>query len=114
MNCRTCAHATPMMDGDGRWHCDKHDKHLDASMQRTGCDDHNFIPPLLANWAEPIDADDDGVTYENKTNGKQFTNSHAHYSSAEIASCQSPKIIGDATTDRLKFEFDARLAGEAT
>lgn len=113
MNCRTCAHATPTMDGDGRWHCEKHDRHLDKASQRNGCDDHNFIPPLLANWAEPIDADGDGVTYRNKLTGNEFVNGAAQYRSDEIASVESPEMIGDATTDAIKSDFDARLAAEA-
>jgi hypothetical protein len=100
------------LDGDGRWHCEKHDRHLDKASQRNGCDDHNFIPPLLANWAEPIDADDDGVTYQNKLNGKTFTNSQSAYRSSEIASVDAPSIVGADTTDNLKQEFDGRLAGD--
>ena len=101
------------MDGDGRWHCEKHDRHLDKASQRNGCDDHNFIPPLLANWAEPIDADGDGVTYRNKLTGNEFVNGAKQYRSDEIASVEAPEVIGDATTDAIKSDFDARLAAES-
>ena len=39
VNCRTCAHATPETDGDGRWSCAEHKKDLTVQDQRSGCRD---------------------------------------------------------------------------
>lgn len=112
MNCRTCAHATPRLDGDARWVCEKFEKDLSGEDQKLGCDSHNFIPPMLDHWAEPTDSDGDNVHYVNKLNGKPFVNGPGGYKSSEIAAVVDVSIIGDDTTEMLKEEFPgAELVG---
>mgnify|MGYP001809815117 CR=1 FL=1 len=54
-NCRTCLHSTPMLDGDARWHCERHDHDLTREDQEVGCSAHLYIPELVP--GEQIDAD---------------------------------------------------------
>lgn len=58
VNCRTCAHATPMPDGE--WLCEKHGHLLSKEEQEAGCDDHMFLPGLL-NGTEVLDVTEDYV-----------------------------------------------------
>jgi CRISPR/Cas system-associated exonuclease Cas4 (RecB family) len=51
VNCRTCVAATPDVK-QGKWTCSKGIA-MDDGRQRKGCDDHLFIPPLLAKLGEP-------------------------------------------------------------
>jgi hypothetical protein len=112
MNCRTCVHSTPRMDGNARWVCEKHDKDLSGEDQKLGCDDHNFIPPMLEHWATPTDSDEHNVHYTNTLNGKPFVNGPGGYKSSEIAAVVDVSIIGDDTTEMLKEEFPgAELVG---
>lgn len=54
-NCRTCIHSTPMLDGDGRWRCDRHSRDLSVDDQKAGCGAHLYIPELVP--GKQIDAD---------------------------------------------------------
>lgn len=110
-NCRTCVHSTPMLDGDGRWHCERHSKDLTTQDQREGCQYHLMIPPLLETWATPIDSDYQSVTYNNILTGNEFINGKGGYSSKEIAACQSVEIIGNPIVDEIKNDFDAKVVG---
>lgn len=75
VNCRTCIHATPEMDGDARWSCALHGVDLSTDQQAKGCDQHRVIPALIAAWAKPVDADEEAnsVTYES-AEGVRFVN----------------------------------------
>ena len=87
INCRTCAHATPLMDGLGGWECARNKgEAIPLEFQRTGCPDHVFIPALLANWATVIDADErEGwIEYARKADEKRFRNGPMFLSSAEL------------------------------
>ena len=111
MNCRTCAHSTAETDGDGRWSCVKHKWDLNIKQQRTGCEDHRYIPPLLANWAELVELGDGNPRYKNLRSGNEFVNGDDGYSSAEIAAVQDVKFVGDAAADELKLKMGARVTG---
>ena len=66
VNCRTCAHSTPIAEKStsspetparkGPWKCERHNKSLSTTAQRSGCGDHLFIPSLI-NWAEAVKLD---------------------------------------------------------
>lgn len=60
-NCRTCLHATPEFDGDGRWSCARHQMDLSVATQREGCPNHLFLPSLVP--GEQFDHDADWVAY---------------------------------------------------
>ncbi|MBI1207403.1 MAG: oxidoreductase [Azospirillum sp.] len=60
-HCRSCLSSSPV---DGGWWCDRHSKHLSPKEQRAGCQNHLFIPALIA--GEQIDADIAGLWVEYK------------------------------------------------
>lgn len=46
-NCRTCAHSTPILNGDADWACNKYENDkIPLDFQRKGCDKHAFINGL--------------------------------------------------------------------
>ena len=47
VSCRTCVHATPEMDGDGRWSCALRKQDLSWAAQQAACEGHRFIPALM-------------------------------------------------------------------
>lgn len=74
VNCRTCAHSTPEMDGNGRWSCAHHRRDVTVQEQREGCQAHRFIPALVT-FAEAIDADPAANWIEYRTaDGQVFRN----------------------------------------
>jgi len=114
MNCRTCIHSTAELDGTARWSCAKHDKGLNGQDQLIGCDDHLFIPDLLANFATVVEySESDGtVIYENRLNGHRFfTNGTkpGNYLSREIAAAADAKVLGDELADTFKEKFQAEV-----
>lgn len=84
VNCRTCLHSTASLGppSPGFWHCGWDGFHwgnwLDVHAQSKGCPDHRYIPALLANIGEPIDADEaaNTVTYR-RNDGTEFVNDRA-------------------------------------
>jgi len=105
VNCRTCAHSTPVMDGDGDWDCDAHGREAwkHVSM-RTGCKDHRYIPILLERFAKQKDYVNGDVVYE--TEAGEFANgdpSNGALSSQEIRDCQQKVMLADCY--RIKREL---------
>ena len=102
VNCRTCAHSTPELDGDGRWSCARgHEMEV--------CTDHRFIPILLINFAEMIDSDGVNVTYRNKLTRTTFEN--GEWTSEEIRAAHDKKALGDPIINEAREVFSARVAG---
>lgn len=87
VNCRTCLHATPEDDGDGRWTCALRKVDLTVEQQRAGCHGHRYIPALIS-WARPVDASTAANWVEYRTDaGAVFRNGDPGqdcYSSAEL------------------------------
>lgn len=112
VNCRTCAHSTPVLDGDtGAWTCDLERVALDEDTQREGCTGHRYIPILLQRIGESADvaSEPDGnmaVTYR-LPNGTTFVNgAKPGYLSREIATAQaSLAMLGDEQIQELKAQF---------
>lgn len=102
VNCRTCAHSTPV--ADGKWSCAMH------GMANGTCDSHRYIPVFLENFAEVVDANQDGnfVMYRGKS-GNLFTN--GAYSSQEIHDCKDKSMLGDKKIDEVKRVFGAKVNG---
>ena len=75
VNCRTCAHSTPVVDrakddtGEGTWHCAMHNATIPKDAQVAGCPSHQFHPHLLDKQFEYVDAD----VYRTKA-GAEFRN----------------------------------------
>jgi hypothetical protein len=101
VNCRTCAHATPEMDGDGRWSCALYQGDIPTDFQRQGCTRHVYVPSLLAPY-KTIDAsiDENWIEYE-KPDGARFRNGDGYYSSEELRVCDHA-MIGDKGIEALK------------
>lgn len=95
-SCRTCLHATPERDGDGRWSCAKWGADIPLDAQKDGCGEHRYIPALLARWGTAEDASEaeswvayraaDGVTFRNGEWGPDS------FSSFELAAI-SPALL---------------------
>lgn len=113
VNCRTCAHSTPLPTGEnGRWDCARGRAEI-HSRPKAGCKEHRYIPILLERFAEPVDADGTNVEYRNKLTGERFSN--GELSSAEIRACADKRMLGqeriDPTIKELREEFGGAYAG---
>jgi CRISPR/Cas system-associated exonuclease Cas4 (RecB family) len=100
VNCRTCLHATPVLDGEaGEWTCAHYGEPCSEGLQREGCSQHRYIPVLLQRFAEPIDADEKAntVTYRNTATGAEFVNGDV--SSAEIRALADKRMLGQERID---------------
>jgi hypothetical protein len=105
VNCRTCAHATPITSaGDTTaplrpWRCELKGIPIKVATQCTGCDEHRHMPMLLR-WAELVEADSSTnfVGYRNLLTGERFNQGGAdashRYSSAEINAANDKRLIG--------------------
>ena len=109
VNCRTCVHATPEMDGNGRWSCARHRKDVSTDEQRKGCAEHRLIPDLMP-WAKVVSADEgeNWIEYTTPAGGKFFNGGELGWTSAELV--LGPKIAGlvsDPVLAEIKGEFGA-------
>jgi hypothetical protein len=86
--------------------------------QLNGCDEHLFIPVLIA-FAVPVDAGDDWVAYQIGGREQYFINCAAsgfpaidvpHYSSKEI-SALNPAAIGHPIIEAARKIFDGEVVG---
>lgn len=110
VNCRTCAHSTPDIHGEGgKWVC-ANEKLASApviseTLQRKGCAEHRYIPIFLARTAKPVDYHEGAVVYETKDGG-MFANgdgTNGTFTSAEIRKCGCKATLPDMV--QLKYEF---------
>jgi len=64
VHCRTCLHATPLLDGNAGWDCARWSKPLSLAEQDVGCPAHLYIPKLVVG-AEQVDFDEEReeITY---------------------------------------------------
>ena len=105
--CRSCAHSTPI--GNGEWHCENYDAAIPVDAQREGCDEHRFIPVLLERVAELVSADGNAVVWKNLLTGLPFD--QPTYSSRDMATARDFRVLGDATMNSFKEVFgnDSRV-----
>ena len=70
-HCRTCIHATPLMDGNAGWDCARWSKPISLAEQDAGCPAQLFIPELLPAY-EQIDVSEENetITYRHRTTGQ--------------------------------------------
>lgn len=112
VSCRTCLHATPEKDGDGRWSCAKYGADIPLDAQRKGCDGHLFIPLLLKRWGNATDASaDEGWVEYTAADGFVFRNGTRGvgcFESKELVAA-SPEQIRDPVTNELRSAFGGRL-----
>lgn len=117
--CRTCAQSTPVTGG--QWHCGQWQDAIPLDAQFAGCDEHRFIPSVLA-FAEPIDATPEGaVIYACRADGQKFVNGQTGteikdekgeflpvYTSSELAG-KPAAIIADPFVSAVKTTFGAAV-----
>ena len=112
VSCRTCAHSTPEMDGDGRWSCAQGRPDMDVTAQRAGCGEHRHIPTLLGRFAELMDASANNLlTYKHKLTGLEFQ--QPVYTSQDITNLADKTMLGDAGLTAIKTEFDCAIKAPA-
>lgn len=118
-SCRTCLHATPERDGDGRWSCARYrddagnPETLPLEVQQAGCPEHRYIPALLARWGEAVDASeaDNWVLYR-AADGLEFRNGAwglGSYTSTELHAV-TPSVLRDAEFLAIRERTAGRFA----
>lgn len=124
VNCRTCAHSTPELDGEKRWSCAKLQKNLAYEVkdgkviqdeQLRGCAGHRYIPALLERFARPVANTEQGdVVYELLEGGSTFTNGDgpSAFTSHEIRNCEGKAALSDPNVHEMKRVFCARITEE--
>lgn len=114
-SCRTCLHATPERDGDGRWSCARHKCDLTTDQQRAAgerCPDHRFVPALLARWGEAVDASasENWVLYR-AADGHEFRNGawglHS-FTSKELAAL-TPELLRNEEFMGIRAKYAAQV-----
>jgi hypothetical protein len=112
VSCRTCLHATPERDGDGRWSCAKYGADIPLDAQRRGCSEHLYIPALLKRWGEATDASaEEGWVEYTAADGFVFRNGPRGvgcFESAELAAA-SPAEIRDEELNKVRLAFAGRF-----
>lgn len=64
-HCRTCIHATPLMDGNAAWDCARWQKPLSLAEQDEGCPAHLYIPALMVGCEKlSVDEENETITYK--------------------------------------------------
>lgn len=101
VTCRSCAHATPTTAGE--WECGRNPGDaIPVEFQRTGCDDHRYIPQVVARLVE-LEAHDEATNdtvWRSKLNGKAVH--QPKYSSREFC---VPGLLGTDDIEALKALF---------
>jgi len=110
INCRTCAHVTPMKDST--WRCERHDADgIPVEFQRQGCESHVLHPDLVP-WQRKDGLDDWTAVYviegRDVANGEPDANI---YASREILANPKMCSLGDEYVEKLRETFDARIVG---
>lgn len=105
VNCRTCAHVTPVVSIEdvGAWACEAGEAAIQQPARAHDC--HRFIPILLERFGEAVDADAQSVTYQAE-DGHQFINGAAPgFLSTEIAAAGSVAVLTASAVQGLKESF---------
>lgn len=124
LSCRTCVHATPEREGDGRWSCAKHGPEIPVHAQRAGCG-HHLPLPFLVTYATAIDAGDGWIMFQRKDNpAKQFIVTDEAtplpadlplqqfiYASKEISAAKDHRAICDPGIEEFRTTFGGMIAG---
>ncbi len=114
VHCRTCVHATPELDGEGRWSCVRwQTPEIPVEGQKQGCDEHRYLPALVG-YAKTIDgsATENWVEYE-IADGRRFRNGAkgaSSFPSVELRAI-SAGMIGDLFVENVRGELGAKVTG---
>lgn len=118
VSCRTCLHATPEPDGDGRWSCALagREDSIPLDFAAKGCDRHLYIPALLARWGEVEDASaDEGWVAYRAADGLAFRNGPKgddSYTSHELAGA-TPALLRDPDLRYVRTQLGGTLMSDA-
>jgi hypothetical protein len=115
VNCRTCAHSTPVVEGeDGKWNCREYGEvGLIAQRESHQCSTHRYIPILLERYGKQKDYVNGDVLYDHEHGTFANGQGDGALSSLEIKACEQKVMLADAS--KLKGElqkqgfFDARV-----
>lgn len=105
VNMRTCVFSTPTRDG--QWYCEKCERNIPESEQRTH---HHLMRPDLVPYATAVEATDDWIKYESE-HGVFFNsnlNEPYHYTSQEMRN-YSGALPLDKDAEELRTTFGAKL-----
>jgi hypothetical protein len=110
VNCRTCAHSTPVMDGDGGWKCELRNTFIDIGRQHQGCAGHRYIPILLENIGRQVDVREEldgnaAVRYRRADGGEFVNGATPHFSSQEIMTANHKSMLADALVQEIKAKW---------
>ena len=107
VNCRTCAHSTPL--DDSTWRCELHDSdNIPVDFQHKGCDSHVLHPDLVPYQRKDSENGNSAVYV---INGVDVINGENGYKSSEILANPEACISGDKVIAEFRNVFDARITG---
>lgn len=108
--CRTCCHATPEMDGDGRWSCAAK---VDPMKP---CAKHLLIPGLVL-FAEVTDAGQDWIEFKNNKDGAVWRHGAdleaGQWMTEELMTTPGP-VVGSKPVQAVKDVFGGAVSGVET
>lgn len=113
VNCRTCAHSTPELDGRARWSCADHEQDLEFNEQRTGCERHRYIPILLEKVGQQTDVFNGDVLYRDH-DGQTFANGNgrAALTSVELHRLEHKSMAADACSMKAQLHLQGITTAE--
>lgn len=110
VNCRTCAHATPV--DDGTWHCARWDSEIPSDAQLSGCASHALHPDLVP-WAMADSEDDWTAVYV--IDGKPVKNGEAKrgvFASSELIADHKACANADDFIEEVRESMGGRISNE--
>ena len=109
VNCRTCLHVSA--ETQGQWQCKRYDVTLTEDQQQWGCKSHMYIPDLLTNFAEVLDAGEFWIEYVLKETGEVFISGEApeQLGSSEIRAVEDKSLLTDKNVTELREKLGAEL-----
>jgi len=106
VNCRTCAHSTPLEDSTWRCELFKADG-IPYNHQLKGCDSHVLHPDLVPYQTK--DYSEKEIIYI--IDGKEVINGPSGYSSSEILANPAECALSDKTVNHIRAEFNGEIVG---
>lgn len=103
VNCRTCGLFVPK--DDGTWYCNHWGEVIPTEWQYDGCPDHVLHPDMVP-WSL-VDSSGSNATF--LIDGKEVTNGHNGFSSAELLANPESCAHSDKFTETLRRDFKARV-----
>lgn len=107
VNCRTCAHSTPL--DDSTWRCELHDSdNIPTDFQYNGCDSHVLHPDLVP-YQRKDSVDGNSAVYV--INGVDVINGKSGYKSSEILANPEACISNDVNLSEIRTFFNGKITG---